>query len=299
MITLPVYRLLCAPVVIIALLFIVGSTPASATPVEPSQIVPRDTTYTITTNDGNTFTGKLVTMDSVQVILRTRSIGLITISRSSISTMTRVYGTERFAISAPNSTRYIFGPSAIPLQKGEGYYQSLWTLQSLQFGITDNISIGGGVELFTLVTGYPIFYLTPKVSFPIAHNLYVGAGVLYITAAAIDADIPDLGITYGIVTLGDPDLQVTGGAGWGFVGGDFSSSPILTLSGLARLSEHFALITENWFIPDGRGKRELVMSLGGRLLWQSIAFDISFANTAEGLGEVFPGLPILSFTARL
>jgi hypothetical protein len=42
----------------------------------------------------------------------------------------------------PNATRYLFGPTAIPLKKGEGYYQNTYIiLQSFNIGVSNNFSI--------------------------------------------------------------------------------------------------------------------------------------------------------------
>ncbi len=71
-------------------------------------------------------------------------------------------GDETFQVSNHN-TRYFFAPSAYNLREGELYYNTVYfLLHDIQYGLSDNFSIGIG----TSVIGIPI-YLTPKVSFPI------------------------------------------------------------------------------------------------------------------------------------
>ena len=62
-----------------------------------------------------------------------------------------------------HETRYFFSPSAFGLEKGEGYFgHSYWLLWQAQYGITDELSIGGGTTFW----GFPAT-LNAKYSFNI------------------------------------------------------------------------------------------------------------------------------------
>ena len=64
-----------------------------------------------------------------------------------------------------HDTRYFFSPSAFGLEQGEGYFgHSYWMLWQAQYGISDELSIGGGTTLW----GFP-GTLNAKYSFNI-HN---------------------------------------------------------------------------------------------------------------------------------
>ena len=50
----------------------------------------------------------------------------------------------------PNETRYLYAPSAFNLKKGEGYYQNTYLfINTFNYGITDNFSMGIGFEFFS------------------------------------------------------------------------------------------------------------------------------------------------------
>lgn len=149
-------------------------------------------------------------------------------------------------IANPNSTRYFFAPSAIPLQKGSGYYQNAYILSnSVSFGITDKFTLGGGVIIPLL------FYTTPKISWKLGDKVYLGAGMIAATTI-----IPDLiisgGIPYGIFTFGNTEDNITLGTGYGLLwnDGDFKDSgkPIVTLNAMKRLNDRFHLVSENWLL---------------------------------------------------
>ena len=45
-------------------------------------------------------------------------------------------------------TRYLYAPTAIPLEKGTGYFsQKELVMSSVAYGLTDNISVLGGTPL--------------------------------------------------------------------------------------------------------------------------------------------------------
>ena len=56
---------------------------------------------------------------------------------------------EKYWFPNPNATRLYFAPTAHMLRKGKGYFADYYLFSpSVVYGITDNITIGGGVSLF-------------------------------------------------------------------------------------------------------------------------------------------------------
>lgn len=84
--------------------------------------------------------------------------------------------------------------------------------------------------------------LTPKVGFPISDKISLGAGLLI--GGAGGSGVGALG--YGVATYGSSDSNFTLGLGYGFG----SSSPILVLAGMHRVSKSISLVSENYI---GRG----------------------------------------------
>lgn len=266
-----------------------------------------DKFYLIKLYDGSTFTGNILQKDSINVIIKTSSIPKIEIPVIKIKSITELnksnYKNGSYWFSNPNATRYLFAPSAFNLKKGEGYYQNTYLfLNSFNVGITDNISIGGGIDVIStfisLARGSfdPIFFITPKVGFKVANEFHAGGGILYLNIPNGRKGRSDLGIAYGIGTLGTLDHNITGGMGWGFVEGEFSESPIITLSGMTRISKSTALVTENWFIPtDGYSG---LYSYGIRFFGEKLAIDLAFINTPDIAELLIIGIPYVDFVVK-
>jgi hypothetical protein len=200
----------------------------------------------------------------------------------------------------PNDSRYLFAPSAFNLKQGEGYYQNTYLfINSFNYGITDNFSMGLGFEFFSTFASIdndvfdPIYFLTPKYSMQVSENVRVGVGVLY---GKITDDIGGFGIGYGLVTYGNPEHNATLGLGFGFFDGELSSDPVITFSGMTRLSRRISLVTENWFFPADvyRG----IITYGIRFFGETMSVDLALLNNDE-LSEAFPiGIPYVDFVVK-
>jgi hypothetical protein len=270
---------------------------------------PLDSTkiYKIEMNDGSEFVGNFLQRNSTLISIKTASIPKIDLPIKEITKISEVATTDFnkgvYWFPNPNSTRYLFGPSAFNLKKGEGYYQNTYIfLNSFNVGVSSNISIGGGLEfLSTFGEGKPIFYVTPKVTFKITDNLRVGSGFIYLS-------IPELGINndkrvgsgvvYGISSYGSADHNFTVGMGWGFLEGDFKSKPVITISGMTRIARKAALITENWFIPDDNYGFNCLFSYGIRFFGEKIAVDLAFINNADIAENIAIGIPCVNFVVK-
>ncbi len=263
--------------------------------------------YRIEMNDGSVYVGSILYRDAVKIIIKTSAIPRVELLVINLTRIEEVKD-ENFRkgvywFTNPHTSRYFYGPSAIPLKKGEGYFQNTWLLlNSFQVGVTDNISIGGGFEITTLLSrsdrAYtPIFFLTPKVSFKVSKSLHLGGGLLYVNIPTNeDGSRGSFGITYGVATYGNKDYNLSGGLGWGYVEGHFSSKPAITLSGTARVAKKVAVITENWFLP---GETYYgIASYGIRIMGESTAFDLAFVINPD-IARAFPfGFPFVSYTLR-
>lgn len=248
--------------------------------------------------DGSVFFGNILQQDSNSIIMRTPSIPKLELLISSIKSIDEIdpsnFKNESYWFPNPHATRYLYAPSAFNLKKGEGYYQNtLLVLNSFNVGITDNISIGGGLELFsTFAVRTPFIFITPKVGFKVSEKFHAGGGVLFVR-------IPEtsLGTIYGTGTYGSKDHNITNSLGWGFVDGEFSLRPIITLSGMTRISKRTALVSENWFIP-ASSKYYGLISYGIRFFGESMAIDLAFINNADIVKIIFIGIPYVSFVVK-
>jgi len=163
-----------------------------------------------------------------------------------------------FQYPKSQDTRYFIAPSAIPLKKGQGTYSNiLITTNAVNYGISNNISIGVATELVnSLIDHNPLWIVNAKAGFRIAENLHVAGGVFwthqgYISQFSTREKKTELiaFIPFTLITLGYSESNVSLGISYSaFEKGYLDSKGfIVSLSGVQRASDKISLITENNF----------------------------------------------------
>ena len=251
----------------------------------------------LTTVDGSTHIGKIVKKTANEIEFKT-DLMTVTIPISKVKKIKQIpissMRNGEYWFANPNTTRLYFAPTARMLKKGKGYFSDYYIFfPGVAYGITDNITIGGGISLFPGVSMKDqLFYFLPKVGTQITKrvNLAVGALVAKVPSADITA-----GILYGVGTYGTTETSITAGVGYGFVYDDDDSAttdkPMLMLGAEKRLLKHLALVTENWLFP---GIDQPLGSYGIRLFGEKLSVDLAFF-TPLGEDYFFPGLPYIDF----
>ena len=270
-----------------------------------SVLIADSTRYRIELKDGTTFIGVIINESEKELELDLKDIGLLTIQRDLVKKITPIGSNGRvgkaYWFENPHSTRLLFAPTAIPLHKGEAYYQNIYIVGNMfNYGIIDNLSVGGGFDLITMFTQAsgswnPMLNFNIKSGFKVSENLHLGIGGMYIGMANEFAS----GILYGIGTYGSYNTNATLGLGWGFVNGDFQQKPFIMIGGMARVSEKLWLISENWIVPVDGQNYYAIISYGMRFAAKRIAVDLAFINNSE-IVEVIPiGFPFVDFVIKL
>jgi len=275
----------------------------------------------LTTNDGKKFIGQIISQNETELSLKTESLGILTIPNTKIRDIKlaekQQFVNGKYFFTNPHPSRYFFAPSAIPLERGEGYYQNAYVLaNSVQVGVTDHFSLGGGIVIPML------FFITPKFGYKVAKNVYLGGGLLVAAAFIPDLDF-GLGVGYGSITLGNKENNFTLNAGWGFSKSEtynsqtqnydskwkYAKKPMFSINGAVRIAPKMSLITENWIFAtdqytyDSNTNTETyesrygsIISFGFRIMGERNSFDIAMAiPTFEG--ETF-GLPYLDYVFK-
>ncbi len=248
----------------------------------------------IETVDGNTFLGKVISEDSVSVVLQTDNLGNLTIQKKDIKSRElvnpeQVKGGELW-FANPQSTRYFWAPNGYGLKKGEGYYQNIYVLwNQFSVGVTDYFSLGGGlIPTFLFTEPTPVFIL-PKFSIPIEKDkLNLGVGALLGTIFG-ESDA-NFGLLYGLSTFGSPDNNVSVGLAYGFAGGDWAEKPLINVGGMFRTGKRGYFLTENYYM-DGYG----VIGMGGRWIIKKASLDFIFI-IPYGEDVDFFAFPLIGFT---
>lgn len=251
----------------------------------------------LTLKDGSSFIGRIVEIGESEIKFKS-DVGILTISIEKIKKIKEIPASSfkkgRYWFPNPNATRLYFAPTARMLKQGEGYLADYYLFFPMAaYGITDNISIGGGMSIIPgLDIGKQIFYFTPKVGLKSTKNINFAAGALLVKIPDFDNDDPPMvGILYGVGTYGTPDLSITAGFGYGFVGRDFAEKPMVMVGGEARLSRRISFVTENWVFP---GVDQPLVSYGIRFFGEKLSVDLGFINTV-GEDMIFPGFPYIDF----
>jgi len=244
-------------------------------------------TYMVRLSDKTEFIGKFIERTPGSVVFRSSAISRLEVPLDKIVSIQELTTSSMkgdvYWSPNPRPTNYFFWPSAINLKKGEGYFQNnMLFLNSVHYGITDNISMGGGLEFISLFAGYPILFFTPKITFPVGRNFHAGGGVLLVTVA----DEGVAGFLYGSATAGTVEHNLSGSLGFGFADGEFSSTPLLNISGMTRVSTKMMLMSENWIVPLP-DETVAAFSFGVRFLGDKIAADVGLVYSPDA-GTLFP-----------
>lgn len=259
----------------------------SQTDPEPSE---QEQTVVVKMKDGEEYTGQIVRRDSENLVLRTVN-GEIYLILENIRSIENYEYTGKYNFPNPHDTRYFFGPSGIPIKEGSGYYQNvLLTTNFVNYGITRNISVGGGLEFLSTVMGEPIWFFTPKIGFELSENIHAAGGVL--VAGFASEGVATL--TYGVFTFGSSESNISLGAGYGLVDGEFSAHPSVMVAGTHRISNNFALLTENYLIPGGDEGIQFLGIYGIRILSRKNAFDVGVIIIPE-ITSYIPALPFVGY----
>ncbi|GHB55099.1 hypothetical protein [Persicitalea jodogahamensis] len=280
---------------ILTLLLFAVFTAASARAQDLDSTVAFPVNAVIFLKDGTQLRGVLLSESPVGARIRTDNLGEIAVTADKIESIEKndngFYNKGRYWFNNPHYTRYLFAPSALSLSKGEGYYQnSLLLLNSVEVGITDHFTMGGGFVLNPTFRDWQVLFLTPKVSFPTQSKVTFGIGALAIGVfnRTYDFDIQTgvqrkdgietnfAGVGYGIMTIGGAERNGSVGLGWGFAQGEISASPVINLSYMSRLGRKVGVVTENWIIIPRQGDSGVgILSGGVRFFGEKMAVDLA------------------------
>ncbi len=244
--------------------------------------------------------GTVLSETETQMELQIVDLGILTIEKEKIKSIVPLGQTKKtpkaYWFKNPHATRLLFAPTAIPLKKGEGYYQNIYIVANMfNYGVANNFSIGGGFDFITLFSEdmAPLLNVNIKSGFQVSENLHLGVGGLYVGMI----DEFSAGIIYGLGTYGSYNTNATLGLGWGFVDGTFQEKPFIMIGGMARVSEKLWLVSENWIVPTP--EYYLVVSYGLRFAAKRIAVDLAFINSKDIYQELFIGIPFVDFVIKL
>ena len=236
-------------------------------------------TYNVELMSGTAFIGVLTVISPEELTCQSRDLGRLVIQRVNIKQLNLLTSEQarRNYDYIGNGSRLFFAPTARNLRRGEGTVQSINIfLLGVNYGVNNNLSVGA---LFTWIPAAGtknLFALTPKASFPVRENLHVGGGAVVVFVGGESATL-----AYANTTFGSADSNFTAGVGYGFAGGQQSSTPVFTLGGITRVSRRVSLLNETYILNDNDGytSSTLIAGIAG--------IRISGQRLSGGLGLLY------------
>ncbi|HYU52395.1 MAG TPA: hypothetical protein VEK37_05595 [Gemmatimonadaceae bacterium] len=272
----------------------VGSADAQASNEVRARLTVPDSAHTqiVTLKDGSTIFGRILAVNGDTVSFQSQA-GTIQLSAGAIKAIKEIAEEDvregEYWFPNPNSTRLFFAPTGQMLKKGEGYFSDYELLfPGVAYGLTDNVTIGGGVSLIPAGVEDQVYYLTPKVGISVSDRVHLAAGMLFAGTQGGTG-----GIYYGVGTFGDGNASVTLGGGYGFAGGKIESKPVGMLGAEWRVARRLGLVTENYLLPVSDDN--ILYSFGVRFMGEKITTDLALVNVV-GSGVI--GVPYVDFVFR-
>ena len=272
--------------------------------------------------DGSSRIGELLESDKEEIVLQTVGIGLVAIPKYLVKGLATIDEREyKLLLEAfegremslnPQSSRYFFAPSGIQLRQGEGYFQSNIALNSISFGVNENVTIGGLLS-FVGAGG------SVKIGKQLNETTYISCGGIGFMDYYGEFDSP-IGLVFANMTWGTEDRNVTVNLGtgtafedgrgtihnytttvneWGgerYIITEYDQEwvrPLLfNVSAMNRISENRWFITENYFV---RNLSYSTRITGANLEYSYLpSWDTNTQNS--GLGILSMGIRNMSTT---
>ncbi|HBS87162.1 MAG: hypothetical protein A2W91_03005 [Bacteroidetes bacterium GWF2_38_335] len=244
----------------------------------------------ISMKNGEDFSGVLISQDKGTIRIRNEN-GEMNLIIENVKSIEYESATVNYSVSNPNSSRYFFSHTAIPYEKNKFYYQNTFVfLNTLDYGLTKNLSIGGGFEFISTVVGYPIFLISPKAGFKIKNKFHLGTGAFFV---GIPGEFFSSFI-YGTATYGTRESNVSLGATGCIINNELYDYGFIMFGGMHRISNGVSLLSENYYTPYIDNKTGYFGIHGIRLLSSTSHFDFGVLIIPV-IVDFIPALPYISF----
>ncbi len=218
--------------------------------------------YSFEIKDGSNRSGRLDSLNAVYYYINNPSIGVDRISIKSVSKVKAIKLNKDGYFSNPHYSRYFFGPSAIPHPKGEVYWNNIWLeYNTIQYGVTDNFSVGMGGLLFTSLSGYPTLLPNAKYSFKLNEKSHIAVGglmlVINTSSKTSSASLP-----FVVYTYGDSEVNISFGGGWAHEKtSGWSNRPTGYIAGIKRVARNWVVQGEAYLLNNSTANTILLTTL--------------------------------------
>lgn len=218
-----------------------------------------DSTQVIVMVDGSSYVGHVQSEDASQIILRNEAFGALTLSKVNIDTIywtpsdniqlkSEEIVTEDFWFEPPIRSINFLTETALTLEQGEMYYQNILLFgQKIGYGVTDHFTINAGMEFYTVLydRGPPSLLIAPKYTFTEQTSSVQFAIGSNIVLPNNNGGYDFGGTTYGVVTFGNTNHNLSIGSGMAFSEEGIYKYPIFQVSGQTRIGRSLSLVFDS------------------------------------------------------
>ena len=205
----------------------------------------------------------------------------------------------------PNSSFYLFSPSAFAVENGKLYCRNFCLFYpSLNYGLANIVSAQAGLLWYPGMD----YKNTPfvgnlKVSVFETKIFSLAGGISYVNLPVIQKEkIYSTGYAFVTGTFGNRYNHASISAGWGYIQREDEwqreDNPIVIAAGNLRILDFMSIVTENWFFPDEKVEDSL-LSVALRFFGRQIAVDIGATFTANSIQEKVDPIPVINITYHL
>jgi hypothetical protein len=202
--------------------------------------------------------------------------------------------------SDPLSQRSFFSATGQTLKKGQKSYENYYLFfNSLNYGVTDNITVNAGMSLFPSDNFIKnnVYLVGVKGKLFDTGKMRFAVGAEYLTLPFKKADVSIL-YPFGVLGFGNPDNSQINISYSRIIyiaknKDDDNISSLLNISGQLRISESIKFHAETFYPIEEKDVESVPYVYGIRFMSKKIAVDLGFMNTTDS--EIFPGIPMISF----
>lgn len=204
---------------LILLTLFLGFSMISSAQTDPQ--VKDSTLYLVVKTDGGEFYGYILSDDGREILLMTRSIGKLYISKADIKSISKITDEEithrdkvkyaDFRVTGPFTTRYAFTTNALPIKEKENYALIHLYGPEVHFALNDQFSLG----IMSSWIASPIG-LAAKYAFPTESDISFSLGTIALSSGYLLEAKGYAGLHWATVTNGSRKSNISFSAGYGY-----------------------------------------------------------------------------------
>ena len=264
---------------------------------QTSKLLTIGSSYTFEIKDGSNRSGRLDSTTTFYYFINNPAIGVDRISKSSVSKIKEIKLNIQGFFANPHYSRYFFGPSAIAQPKGEFYWNNvLLEYNTIQYGVSENLSVGVGGFLFNSLSGNVIMLPNAKYSFKLSEKSHIAiGGLMAIVHVKSSTSLNSAALPFVVYTYGNSEANLSVGAGWAHEN-EFGWAPKPTgfVAGMKRLSRNWVLQGEAFMFNNSTNNSIYFTTL--RYIRPSSSWD--FGAMSFNFEDLKISLPVVGYTLK-